>query len=135
MSSSLSWSSSHTISHPSGPTGGVAGGPPWTWGGGLARSWAQTVTRASGGGELCLVVVAQQSAEGFGVQHVEVLETGGEPALAEWFGRRVIGGVVLGVELLYNVNVPGEPAECYNKNVYLIADVSSGSDLGVWFGR
>ena len=55
-----------------------------------------------------------------------------------------IGGVVwasgywrsgLGVELLYNVNVPGEPAECYNKNVYLIADVSSGSGLGVWFGR
>ena len=73
-----------------GPTGDVAGGLPWTWGGGLTRSWAQTVTHASGGGELCLVVVALQSAEGFGVQHVEVLETGGEPALAEWFGRRVI---------------------------------------------
>ena len=55
-------------------------------GGGLARSWAQTVTRASGGGELCLVVVAQQSAEGFGVQHAEVQETGGEPASAEWIG-------------------------------------------------
>jgi hypothetical protein len=74
------------------PTGGVAGGPPWTWGGGLARSWAQTVTRASGGGELCLVVVAQQSAEGFGVQHVEALETGGEPALAEWFGGDMFMG-------------------------------------------
>jgi hypothetical protein len=54
-------------------------------------SWTQTVTRASGGGELCLVVVALQSAEGFGVQRVEVLETGGEPALAEWLGLWATG--------------------------------------------
>jgi hypothetical protein len=62
------------------------------WGSGLARSWTQTDTRACGGGELCLVVVALQSAEGFGVQHVEVLETGGEPALAEWLGGDMFMG-------------------------------------------
>eukprot|EP01047_Picozoa_sp_COSAG01_P034827 COSAG01_NODE_2636_length_7330_cov_3.975384_3_plen_120_part_00 len=109
------------------PTGGVAGGPPWTWGGGLARSWAQTVTRASGGGGGASSSSCLQSAEGFEVQHAEVHETGGEPASAEWFGRQVIGDCGdCGMAALITTALI-----LLNKNVYMFADVSSGSVLEV----
>jgi hypothetical protein len=99
------------------------------WGSGLARSWTQTDTRACGGGELCLVVVALQSAEGFGVQHVEVLETGGEPALAEWLGGDMFMGTAGTSGTAYDGGTYYIPF--HNKNVYMLADVSSGSVLEV----
>jgi hypothetical protein len=55
------------------------------------RSWTRTVLRTSGGGGCASSSSCLRSAEGFGVQHAEVQETGGEPASAEWFGRRIIG--------------------------------------------
>ena len=78
---------------------------------------------------LCLVVVALQSAEGFGVQHAEVLETGGEPALAEWLGGDMVMGTAGTSGTAYDGGTYYIPF--HNKNVYMLADVSSGSVLEV----
>jgi hypothetical protein len=91
---------------------------------------------------LCLVVVALHSAEGFGVQRVEVLETGGEPALAEWLGLWAtgFGTAVTALERRRRLAPDGyrrlrDALILLNKNVYMLAEVCSGSVLLVWFGR
>jgi hypothetical protein len=56
---------------------------------------------------------------------------GGEPASAEWFGRRIIGdcGDCGMAALITTAHI------LYNKNDYGIVDVCIGSVMLVWFGR
>ena len=86
----------------------------------------RTVLRASGGGGCASSSSCLRSAEGFGVQHAEVQETGGEPASAEWFGRRVIGDCGAAVRRL---------TFCIIRTTMGSLTSASGSVMEVWFGR